>query len=156
METCRTAQLADAASPIHRQYHTSRNPDMNCPSCGAEVADNARFCVKCGTPLVSQAVIPGQPESDPILQWILPVGRSGFAIAAGYLALFCPAMIVPLVCEAPLVVIFLIPVLALVFGLLALFDIKKHPDKAGRGRAWFGIVVGGAFTAIGIAAALEA
>ena len=66
------------------------------------------------------------------LKWILPIGRSGFAIAAGYLALFS---------------VFLLPApLAVLFGVLALADIAKHPGKSGKGRAWFGIIVGMVFT----------
>ncbi len=63
---------------------------------------------------------------------LLPVGRSGFAIAAGYLALFS-VLIIP----APF---------ALLFGLLAIHDIRKSKDKIetkhGMGRAIFGIVMG--------------
>jgi sugar phosphate permease len=59
---------------------------------------------------------------------LIPVGRSGWAIAAGYMGLFS-IMIIP----APL---------AIIFGLIALRDIKKHPDRHGMGRAIFGIVMG--------------
>ena len=66
------------------------------------------------------------------MRMVLPVGRSGFAIAAGYLGLLS-VLIIP----APL---------ALVFGILAIRDIKKsandeHP-KHGMGRAIFGLVMG--------------
>jgi len=57
---------------------------------------------------------------------LLPVGRSGFAIAAGYLGLFA--------------VIFFPAPLALLFGILAYRDIKRNPKKSGMGRAIFGIV----------------
>jgi hypothetical protein len=59
---------------------------------------------------------------------MLPIGRSGFAIAAGYIALFS-VLVIP----APF---------AILFGYLALRDIKRHPEKTGKGRAWFGIVMG--------------
>jgi hypothetical protein len=36
--------------------------------------------------------------------------------------------------------------LALIFGILALRDLKRHPDKGGRGRAIFAIVMGSLFT----------
>ncbi len=66
------------------------------------------------------------------MRLLLPVGRSGWAIAAGYLGLFA-VLVVP----APL---------ALLTGILAVVDIKRsigtpHP-KHGLGRAWFGIVMG--------------
>lgn len=69
---------------------------------------------------------------------LLPVGRSGYAIAAGYLALFS-VLIVP----APL---------ALLFGILAVFDIRKSRTqihkKHGMGRAIFGIVMGALGSAV--------
>ena len=66
--------------------------------------------------------------ADPVMRALLPVGRSGWAIAAGYLGLFA-FLVVP----APL---------ALLTGLLAVRDIKKHPEKHGMGRAGFGIIIG--------------
>lgn len=72
---------------------------------------------------------PGAPlAADPVMRAILPVGRSGWAIAAGYLGLLS------------LLGIFGPP--ALICGLVALNDIRKHPEKHGKGRAWFGIVMG--------------
>jgi hypothetical protein len=68
------------------------------------------------------------------MRMILPVGRSGWAIAAGYLALFS-VLLVP----APF---------ALGTGIAALYDIKKNPVKLGKGRAIFGIAMGGIFTAL--------
>jgi hypothetical protein len=62
------------------------------------------------------------------MRMLLPVGRSGYAIAAGYLGLFS-LLLVP----APL---------AVLFGILAIKDIKKNPEKHGMGRAVFGIVIG--------------
>ena len=59
---------------------------------------------------------------------LLPVGRSGWAIAAGYLGL-----ISVLVIPAPF---------ALLFGILAIMDIRKNPKKHGMGRAIFGIIMG--------------
>ena len=103
---------------------------MFCTNCGNPVAEGAAFCVKCGAK--PNAIRPASATDDPVVKWLLPVGRSGFAIAAGYLALFS-VLVVP----APL---------ALLFGVLALRDIKKHPEKSGRGRAWFSIVFGGLFT----------
>lgn len=62
------------------------------------------------------------------MRMLLPVGRSWLAIVAGYLGLFS------LICfPAPL---------ALIFGILAIMDIRKHPEKHGMGRAIFGLVMG--------------
>lgn len=55
------------------------------------------------------------------MRMLLPVGRSGLAIAAGYAGLFA-LLIVP----APL---------ALVLGILAVRDIKKNPRNTGWARA---------------------
>ncbi len=66
------------------------------------------------------------------MRMLLPVGRSGWAIAAGYLGLF-GLLVVP----TPL---------ALITGILAVRDIKKSAGTAnpkhGMGRAIFGLVVG--------------
>jgi hypothetical protein len=71
---------------------------------------------------------------DPVVRWLLPVGRSGWAIAAGYAGLFAF-----LVFPAPL---------ALLLGVVALFDLKRHPGRLGWGRAIFGTIVGGLGTAL--------
>ncbi len=62
------------------------------------------------------------------MRMLLPVGRSWLAIVAGYLGLVSVLM-----CPAPI---------ALAFGILAIRDIRKHPEKHGMGRAIFGVVMG--------------
>lgn len=69
------------------------------------------------------------PEVDAGLKYVIPVGRTGLSLAAGYLGLFA-ILVIP----APL---------ALVLGLLALRELKAKPNKLGRGRAWFGTIMGG-------------
>ncbi len=63
---------------------------------------------------------------------LLPVGRSGWAIAAGYFGLFS-LIILP----API---------ALILSIVAIWDIRKHRNaphpKHGMGRAIFGLVMG--------------
>jgi hypothetical protein len=68
------------------------------------------------------------PGNDPVMRMIAPVGRSPWAIAAGYLGLFSLLLL-----PAPF---------AVATGLLALHDIRNDPDKHGKGRAIFGIVLG--------------
>ena len=75
-------------------------------------------------------------SDEAAMRAVLPVGRSGWAIAAGYLALFS-------------VLLFPAP-FALAAGLLAIRDIRQHPEKHGMGRAIFGIVMG----ALGVIALL--
>jgi len=96
-----------------------------CRGCGKEIHESAISCPQCG----AQQVLPksGKNESDAI-KYILPVGRSKWAIAAGYLALLS-------------VIVFLAPI-ALFCGVMGLRDISKNPDKIGKPRAIFGIVMG--------------
>jgi hypothetical protein len=67
------------------------------------------------------------PPSDGHLVHLLPVNRSGWAIAAGYLGLFS---FVPFVCYVGLLV-----------SSLAARDLKRHPDKLGWGRVITGFVI---------------
>lgn len=69
----------------------------------------------------------GADPSDP-MHWLVPTGRSGVAIAAGYLGL------------VSLFLVFLGPV-AILFGILGLRSADKNGTH-GRGRAWFGIIAG--------------
>jgi hypothetical protein len=74
-----------------------------------------------------------RPEAEETMRWLLPVGRPGSAIAAGYLALFG----------------FIIPFLgvgAFACGVIALNTLARRPDLVGRGRAMLGIVAGGLST----------
>ena len=67
---------------------------------------------------------------------LLPVGRPVSAIAAGYCALFAilPGIGLPFA------------IAALVCGIVALKKINADPALSGKGRAWFGIIVGGLMT----------
>jgi hypothetical protein len=69
---------------------------------------------------------------DPAMRMVLPVGQSGWAIASGYLGL-----VSVLVLPAPF---------AVLTGILALREIRRNPKKHGKGRAIFGIVMGGLCT----------
>lgn len=75
-----------------------------------------------------------EEDVDPRMAMILPVGRSAWAIASGYLALIS-ILIIP----APL---------ALLTGVLGFYEIRKNPKKRGMGRAIFGMVIGGLGTAV--------
>jgi hypothetical protein len=68
------------------------------------------------------------PQRDRSMEALLPVNRSGLAIAAGYAGLFAILLVF-----APV---------ALVLGVLALRDLATKPTVGGRGRAWFGVVAG--------------
>ncbi len=73
---------------------------------------------------------PVPPSRDKTLEMIVPIDRSAWAIAAGYVALFT----IPFVIVGPI---------ALGLGLASLSNLKKNPDQAGRGRTWFAIIYGG-------------
>jgi len=82
---------------------------------------------------------------DAGVRLLLPVGRSPWAIAAGYFGLLS---VIP---------VFSIP--ALICGIVALMDIKKSrlgpKPKHGMGRAWFGIIMGVLGLAFGIFLAIN-
>jgi hypothetical protein len=114
---------------------------FTCPHCGAQTyvpeqyAGQSGPCAKCGqtitVPPLSR-VGPADPADDAMVRMLVPVGRSGWAIAAGYAGLFA--------------VLFLPAPIALVLGLVAIWDIRKHPKRHGMGRAIFGLVMGAIFT----------
>ena len=62
------------------------------------------------------------------MRMLFPVGRSGWAIASGYLGLIS--------------VLCLPSPLALITGILAIREMNRNPKKHGMGRAIFGIVMG--------------
>ncbi|GJQ29809.1 MAG: hypothetical protein HBSAPP03_16930 [Phycisphaerae bacterium] len=86
------------------------------------------------TPISSPPTMPGpisqpkDPLADPSLRWVLPVGRSPWAIAAGYLGLFS-------------VLVFPGPI-ALIVSLMAVLDLRRHPERCGWGRTIFGLLMG--------------
>jgi hypothetical protein len=86
---------------------------------------------------VPPIAVPGYPAplapradigQDAGIRMLIPVGRSGWAIAAGYLGLFSFVVL-----PAPI---------SLIVALIAISDIRKHPEKHGMGRAIFGLVMG--------------
>ena len=108
---------------------------MYCQNCGAPVDDVHSACSQCGKPPMRTQRF--SVDDDAAVRMMLPVGRSLWAIVAGYAGLFA-FLIIP----APL---------ALGTGILALRDLKRHPDKHGYGRALFGTIVGGLGTTVLIA-----
>jgi hypothetical protein len=103
---------------------------MQCGFCGALMPQDTPACTQCGRPMIVQAqFIPQQKLGEDLgMRMLLPVGRSVWAILAGYAGLFSVLCL-----PAPF---------ALLFGVLAVRDIKRHPDRHGMGRAIFGIVMG--------------
>ena len=96
-------------------------------------------CELVASPAVGEPALPAMPPAyagmrrptegdDPMMRMLLPVGRSGWAIAAGYLGLLSFLGVF-----API---------SLIVGFVALRDLKQHPEKHGLGRTWFGIIMG--------------
>ncbi len=142
-------------SDAPRMFYISRNGQQfgpyTAPQAQGGVASGHLFpqdlaCPAGGTawqPLFTLLPLPpagsaNDPGQNAGMRMILPVGRSGWAIAAGYLGLF-GLIIVP----APL---------ALIASLIAIADIRKHRNdpnpKHGMGRAVFGLIVGVLGTAL--------
>jgi hypothetical protein len=102
-----------------------------CPFCRESIKQVAIKCRFCGQYLDGR--LPDGESADLVTKMLLPVGRSGWAIAAGYLGL--------LSC---------FPFVGLVFGIAAVLtglkgrqEIRGNPGLGGTGRAVFGIVLGG-------------
>ncbi len=100
---------------------------MQCAGCGTQNYDGVMNCANCGRTLPPPLPPPPLGE-DGGIRALLPVGRSGLAIAAGYVGLLA-ILVIP----APV---------ALFLGILAVRDIRAHPRKHGMGRAVFAIIMG--------------
>jgi len=109
-------------------------PPTACPRCG--VVPGAPLPPPGKAPMQSSPYAQQSPYAhsqgggigaDAGMRLLLPVGRSGWAIAAGYMGLLSP--------------LFIFAPFALIFGIVAINDIKKHPGRHGMGRAIFGIVM---------------
>ena len=116
---------------------------ITCPQCGEHLVTEGlsrgtlvlcagcrnRFRLASGPVAVARATESDDDEGRlTITPFLLPVGRSGWAIAAGYMGLFS--------------VLPLFGLVAIATGLLAWRDLKKHPRKRGLGRTICGLVMG--------------
>ncbi len=115
---------------------------MYCTQCGTLNGNREAGCSSCGHALhpqavavppampVPQAMPPAAPAigDDPAMRMLLPVGRSGWAIAAGYLGLIS--------------VLGLPGPIALVVSIVAIVDLRRPGKKRGWGRAIFGLIMG--------------
>jgi len=83
-------------------------------------------------PLGYAMPVPSGEEHGLGTRMLIPVGRSGWAIAAGYAGLFAT-----LVIFAPV---------ALILGIIAVVHLRRRSDLHGWGRAIFGLVMGAIFS----------
>jgi hypothetical protein len=116
---------------------------VRCPHCQtinpvpltAELIDGNPFS---GAPGTAPGYRPPPPArdlgEDPAIRLLIPVGRSGWAIAAGYMGLFaaCPP-------AAPL---------AIILSVIAIVHLRRNPKLHGWGRAIFGLVMGIVFSVL--------
>jgi hypothetical protein len=116
---------------------------MYCQRCGKLIEPHTNephsdVCSHCGqSPWLGGGPSPAAGTDlgyDSALRMLVPVGRSMWAIAAGYAGLFA-------------LVIFPAP-LALILGIVAVRHLKRNPTLHGMGRAVFGLVMGALGTAV--------
>lgn len=103
-------------------------PAVRLPHLAGDLAIGADV-IPTAPPIAPGAIASSTPSPYPAgMEWVLPVGRSTHALIAGYLGLFS-------------LLGFFAP-FAVIFGVLALGEIRKNPSLRGRGRAWFGLIMG--------------
>jgi hypothetical protein len=120
---------------------TRPDPERPCPFCGQPVKEWATRCRHCGESFEEDEDEGPRPvrsvrrvrRNDEGLEWLVPINRSVWAIAAGYLGLVSCIPFIGILFGSG----------AILTGVLALSSLKKDPELGGRGRAIFGIVMGG-------------
>lgn len=136
--------VCSSCSRVMRASEEAAGKAVRCPHCQAinQVPLSAELVA--GSPFSAAPAPPGNrypppPPTrdlgeDPAIRMLLPVGRSGWAIAAGYAGLFA-ALCLP----APL---------AIILGVVAIVHLRRNPKLHGWGRAIFGLVMGIVFTIV--------
>jgi hypothetical protein len=101
---------------------------VNCPSCGAENADDLNFCASCGKQLRDTVVPRG---SDEAVATVVPY-KNAPALIGYYLGVFSliPCLGLPL------------GIAAIPLGIVGLKKRKQHPEIHGAAHAWVAIILG--------------
>jgi LSD1 subclass zinc finger protein len=140
--------ICSACSRVMRAPDEAAGKQVRCPHCqtindvplSAEVVGGNPFVSAPGGANNPYVRPPPRPVpdlgEDPAARLLLPVGRSGWAIAAGYLGLLaaCPVM-------APL---------AIIVSVIAIVHLRRNPKLHGWGRAIFGLSMGIVFSIVAI------
>lgn len=103
----------------------------NCPYCDEQIRAVAKKCRYCGE-ILDDELRPRKKSPGAVDRLLVPVGRPASAIASGYCALFgiIPILGLPF------------SIAAVVCGIVALKAIRANRDLSGKGRAWFGTILG--------------
>jgi LSD1 subclass zinc finger protein len=131
--------ICQSCSRVMRAPDDAAGKQVRCPHCQAINEAPLSAEVVEGNPFTSAPGMAGQPfpppprpiqdlGEDAAMRMLLPVGRSGWAIAAGYMGLFA------MLC-------FPAPV-AIILGIIAIVHLRRNPKLHGWGRAIFGLVMG--------------
>lgn len=136
--------VCNSCSRLIRASDDAAGKQVRCPHCQAinetpmtaELVEGSPF----DAPAANNPFAPPPPRprqdlgDDAAVRMLLPVGRSGWAIAAGYAGLFA------MLCfPAPL---------AIILGVIAIVHLRRNPKLHGWGRAIFGLVMGIAFSIV--------
>ena len=107
---------------------------QECPYCAEQILAVAVKCKHCGEYLEDDLRDEerSRESAGTLLRLVAPVEVSGKALISGYLAF---GGFIPLLGLLP-------GVIALFLGRAALREIERKPNLSGKGRAWFGIVMG--------------
>ena len=99
-----------------------------CPHCGKMISQAAEKCRFCKVEVAPAVWVTDEDQAAGVERFVIPVGRPASAIAAGYLGLFS-----------------LLPffgIAAIIVSIVALRTLKRKPHLSGRGRAYFGLIMG--------------
>ena len=109
-----------------------------CSKCGSPLQEGAAFCSSCGTKVFAGGVssLRGMTEKKYLsdnagMRFVLPIGCTGWAIAAGYCGLcsFIPFLGI------------LLAILSIIFGSIAIAVIRRNPHKHGIARIVIGWII---------------